>query len=76
MAYGHAERTLAAIRVLEAATTDLLVSQDPWTRNRRNGCTIRVCGAASLRRTSPDLGSQAPVVRGNYCPLRMKAHDR
>ena len=28
MAYGHAERTLAAIRILEAETTDLLVSQD------------------------------------------------
>jgi hypothetical protein len=28
MAYGHAERTLTAIRILEAETTDLLVSQD------------------------------------------------
>jgi hypothetical protein len=28
MAYGHAERTLAAIRILEAETTDLLASQD------------------------------------------------
>jgi hypothetical protein len=28
MAYGHAERTLSAIRILEAQTTDLLVSLD------------------------------------------------
>jgi hypothetical protein len=28
MAYGHAERALAAIRTLEAETTGLLVTQD------------------------------------------------
>jgi hypothetical protein len=28
MAYGHAERTLAAIRLLEAETMELLSSQD------------------------------------------------
>ena len=28
MTYGHAERTLAAIRLLEAETRDLLDSQD------------------------------------------------
>ncbi len=45
MAYGHAERTLAAIRLLEAETTDLLLSlpqlnaeQLTWLRERTQAC--------------------------------------
>jgi hypothetical protein len=54
MAYGHAERTLAAIRLLEAETRELLSSQDQldpehaqWLRDAAESASVR------LRQLSP-----------------------
>ena len=60
MAYGHAERTLATIRLLEAETRELLSRQerlDPeqeqWLRDAADSASLRLCsgGAASLKTT-------------------------
>jgi len=53
MTYGHAERTLATIRLLEADTRDLLSRQehlDPehaqWLREAAESASRRLCSAA------------------------------
>ena len=52
MAYGHAERTLAAIRLLEAETRDLLSSmahldseQEQWLRDTADAAAERLLSA-------------------------------
>jgi hypothetical protein len=59
MAYGHAERTLATIRLLEAETTDLLSRQehlDPeqadWLREAAEAASrrLRCASVATLAR--------------------------
>jgi len=56
MAYGHAERTLAAIRLLEAETRELLAGQehlDPeqaeWLREAADSASRRLCSASAAR---------------------------
>jgi len=61
MAYGHAERTLATIRLLEAETRELLSRQehlDPeqaqWLREAAESASRRLCpGGAADPRTKP-----------------------
>jgi hypothetical protein len=57
MAYGHAERTLAAIRLLEAETRDLLDSQDrldaeqaQWLRDTTRSASRRFHGVNATAR--------------------------
>jgi hypothetical protein len=54
MAYGHAERTLAAIRLLEAETRELLRSQDQldpeqaqWLRDAAESASLRLRQSAA-----------------------------
>jgi hypothetical protein len=54
MAYGHAERTLATIRLLEAETRELLARQerlDPeqaeWLREAADSPSRRVCSGSA-----------------------------
>ena len=58
MAYGHAERTLAAIRLLEAETRELLARQehlDPeqteWLREAAESASMRLCSGGTARLT-------------------------
>jgi len=66
MAYGHAERTLAAIRLLEAETRELLdrlpqldPEQSQW---RQEECLLPQVGQAGRRTVSED--GPAP---GRFC---------
>lgn len=56
MAYGHAERTLATIRLLEAETRELLSRQehlDPeqerWLREVADSASLRLCSGSAAR---------------------------
>jgi hypothetical protein len=58
MAYGHAERTLATIRLLEAETRELLAGQehlDPeqaeWLREAADSASRRLCSGGTARLT-------------------------
>jgi hypothetical protein len=78
MAYGHAERTLAAIRLLEAETRELLSSLAQLDPEHRQWLQDAADGAAQrLRSTSEPLtdgpsstGSQASSATG--APLRSR----
>jgi hypothetical protein len=63
MAYGHAERTLATIRVLEAETTELLSRQehlDPeqaeWLREAAESASRCLCSGSTARLTHDQAG--------------------
>jgi hypothetical protein len=65
VAYGHAERTLAAIRLLETQTAELLYSlpwldaeQANWLKESRQACSRAVHAPAGGRAGggSPDAG--------------------
>ena len=56
MAYGHAERTLATIRLLEAETRELLARQehlDPeqaqWLREAADSASRHLCSGGAAR---------------------------
>ncbi len=59
MPYGHAERTLATIRLLEAETRELLSrlehldpEQEQWLREAADSASLRLCpGTARLKTT-------------------------
>jgi hypothetical protein len=66
MAYGHAERTLATIRLLEAETRELLLRQehlDPeqerWLREAADSASLRLCSGSAA---GPTQVSQAGTV--------------
>jgi hypothetical protein len=64
MAYGHAERALAAIRILEAETADLLVSLDhPDAEQAQWLHDISLRGDLPLP-DFPGPGLPSPVARG------------
>ena len=63
MAYGHAERTLATIRLLEAETRELLARQehlDPeqaeWLRQAAESASRRLCAGRAARLTHDQAG--------------------
>ncbi len=63
MAYGHAERTLATIRLLEAETRELLARQehlDPeqadWLREAADSAARRLCPGGAARLTHDQAG--------------------
>lgn len=69
MAYGHAERTLAAIRLLEAETRELLSSLvQLWSRNTGSGCrtppTQRLSACRLPTNRSPTARSQCGDASG------------
>jgi len=56
MAYGHAERTLATILLLEAETRDLLARQEylnpehaEWLREAADSASRRLCSGGAAR---------------------------
>lgn len=63
MAYGHAERTLATIRLLEAETRDLLSRRDDltqeqaeWLRDAAKSASRRLNSTAKTRRRRDQTG--------------------
>ncbi len=63
MAYGHAERTLATIRLLEAETRKLLARQehlDPeqaeWLREAAESASRHLCSGSTARLTRDQAG--------------------
>lgn len=63
MAYSHAERTLATIRLLEAETRELLSRQehlDPeyaeWLREAAESAPRRLCSGSAARLTHHQAG--------------------
>jgi hypothetical protein len=66
MAYGHAERTLAAIRMLVAETRELLsdepdldAEQEQWL-SEEGGCGCDACTVPARQRQSGPPGGQVP----------------
>ena len=60
MSYGHAERTVATIRLFEAETTAFLNSRDHLDQGSRNGCVTR---PSSLPGVSRPLARCLPSPR-------------
>ena len=58
MAYGHAERTLAAIRLLETQTAELLYSL-PWLDGEQASWLKKAVEARSRTMNAPGGGQQA-----------------
>jgi hypothetical protein len=63
MAYGHAEQTLATIRLLEAETRELLARQEhlapeqaEWLREAADSASRRLCSCRAARLTSDQAG--------------------
>jgi hypothetical protein len=76
MAYGHAERTLAAIRILEAETTNLLVSQDHLDAEQAqwlHGVSLRGDFPSP---DFPDPSPQAPGQTGELLSTEENINDR
>jgi hypothetical protein len=71
MTYGHAERNLAALRMLEAETAELLRGQ-PHLDSEQSGWLREVTGPvapAGSRQTGRSAGSARPVENGEPPPL-------
>lgn len=69
MAYGHAERTLATILLLEAETRELLSRQDHldpeqerWLREAADSASLRLCSGSATGLTQ---FSRAGCVHGH-----------
>jgi hypothetical protein len=58
VAYGHAERTLAAIRLLETQTAELLYSL-PWLDSEQANWLKEAAEARSRTMNAPAAGQQA-----------------
>lgn len=65
MPYGHAERTLATIRLLEAETRALLSRQERlppeqarWLREAADAASWRLNSPGTIRRTPDQVGSR------------------
>ena len=63
MPYGHAEGTLATIRLLEAETRELLARQDhldpeqaKWLREAADSASRRLCSGRAARLTHDQAG--------------------
>jgi hypothetical protein len=73
MAYGHAERTLATIRLLEAETGDLLNSQDQLDAEQAQW--LREATRSASRRFD-DVGATARCRTGRLLLAEENVNDR
>ncbi len=64
MSYGHAERTLAAIRLLEAETKDLLSSRDHLDPEQEQWLRETAESASGASRPTARLALQASLRGG------------
>ena len=65
MSYGHAERTLATIRLLEAETRDLLshreqltAEQERWLREAADSASWRLSSPGAVMHTPGQVGAR------------------